>query len=430
MKRFPVSKNLIAVLVMAFAAIVAAPARGAGPGAEAVTEGTLDIGKCVEIGLKKHPSITGAQSSAAAANSRIYQARSAYYPNMDINAGYTRTDGPSSNIVSRYSSGVSLSQNIYDFGRTSSLVKERDFSFESARATVEDTKNRVALDVKKAYYAVLLARKDRDVQKDTVKQFEKHLEQAEGFFEVGTKPKFDVTRAQVALSNARVGLIKAENALKIAWANLKVAMGVPEAPDFEIKDNLAFSEYRVTLDEAVSRALLRRPDLRSAVEKERSARAGVDLAQSDYYPTLSGSAGYNFSGDSFPLEKGWNVGAVVTLPIFSGFLTKYQVSESRANLGSAEADKDLIRQSAVFEVQQAFLNLKDAEERVPASELAVKQAAENLDLAEARYATGVGNPIELTDATVEYSNARLVYFQALADYRTAVASLENAMGER
>ena len=81
-------------------------------------------------------------------------------------------------------------------------------------------------------------------------------------------------------------------------------------------------------------------------------------------------------------------------------------------------------------MQQAYLNLKEAEERLPAAELAVKQAEENLELANGRYEAGVGNPIEVTDAQVGLSNAKLSYIQALYDYKVALASLERAMGVR
>jgi outer membrane protein TolC len=81
-------------------------------------------------------------------------------------------------------------------------------------------------------------------------------------------------------------------------------------------------------------------------------------------------------------------------------------------------------------VKQAYLNLREAEERVPASQLTVKQAEENFDIATGRYAAGVGNPIEITDASVRLSSAKLGYIQALFDDKIAQASLEKAMGVR
>ncbi len=62
------------------------------------------------------------------------------------------------------------------------------------------------------------------------------------------------------------------------------------------------------------------------------------------------------------------------------------------------------------------------------TELTVRQAKENVELAQGRYGAGVGNPIEVTDALVAQSNAKTAYIAALVDCRTAQASLEKAMG--
>jgi len=106
------------------------------------------------------------------------------------------------------------------------------------------------------------------------------------------------------------------------------------------------------------------------------------------------------------------------------------VEEARANLNVLSANEESLRQAVFLDVQQSYLNLKDAEERIPTAELIVRQAEENLELASGRYAAGVGNPIEVTDAQVSLSSAKTSYIQALYDYRVSQASLEKAMGAR
>ena len=58
----------------------------------------------------------------------------------------------------------------------------------------------------------------------------------------------------------------------------------------------------------------------------------------------------------------------------------------------------------------------------------MKQAEENLEIANGRYTAGVGNPIEVTDAEVSLINAKTSYNQALYDYKIASSSIEKAMG--
>jgi outer membrane protein TolC len=415
----------------------------------------LNLDRCVEIALKKNPSLVAAKNTVNVIESRVGQAKSNYYPQISGTAGYNRispsgggsssssqggtsstgstsiSSGSSGGAFDQYTSGATLSQNIYDFGRTSSQVKISNLNFDSSRSDLENISQQVVLSVKQAYYAVVQAKYIRLVADDTVKQTQQHLEQAKGFYEVGTKPKFDVIKAEVDVSTAKLNLIRAENALRIAVVNLNNAMGIPEAPEYTLQENLSFSKYEITFEEALSRAYENRPDMKSAVAKRQAAEASIDSAKTGYYPFLTGNASYGWSGGRIDqMDHGWNVGAVVSFPIFSGFLTKYQVEEARANLNVLRANEESLRQTVFLEVQQAYLTLGAAEEAIPTAKLGVEQAQENLDIANGRYKAGVGNPIEVTDAEVSLANARTSYIQALYVDKVAQASLEKAMGKR
>ncbi|MBI5409669.1 MAG: TolC family protein [Nitrospirae bacterium] len=400
----------------------------------------LNLERCIEIALTKHPNIVSFANTVKVNQSRVGEAAANYYPQIDLTSGYSRISSSSrstsdlstdiDNTFDEYTGSVTLKQNLYDFGKTAAQVRVQDLNLDSSRADLENASQQIVLNVKQAYYGVLKATRDRDVAEEAVKQSQQHLEQAKGFYEVGTKPKFDVTKAEVDLSNSRLNLIRAENALRIAIVTLNNAMGVPEAPEFDIEDNLSFQVYVITFDEAIMKAYKNRPDLESIIFKRQSAESSVTLAEKGYYPALTGSASYSRSGEEFPLDEGWNAGVTLSFPIFSGFLTKHQVGESRANLNVQRANEEALRQNIFLEVQQAYLNLKEAGERIPAAGIVVKQAEENLELANGRYKAGVGNPIEVTDAQVSLSSAKSSYIQALYDYKTAHASLEKAMGER
>ncbi len=400
----------------------------------------LTLQRAVAIAAMRQPNIIAAQSTIAVNESRVGQAKSNYYPQISASSGYsrikpvapatTRSTTVVGSAVDSFTGSVALTQNIYDFGRTSALVDIQKLNTKASRSDLENTAEQIVLNVKQAYYSVLQASRNRAVAEESVKQFQQHLEQARGFYEVGTKSRFDVTKAEVDLSNAQLNLIRADNTLKITIVNLNNAMGVPDAPEYTLEDTLAFRKYDITFDEAVARAFNNRPDIQAIDTRRRAAEENINLANRNYYPTLTGNAAYNWGGAKFPLGEGWTVGALVNLPIFSGFLTKSQVSEAKANLNVVRANEDLLRQNVLLDVQQAYLNLKEAENRIPTAELAVKQATENLDIANGRYAAGVGNPLEVTDAQVGYSNAKITYTQALSDYKVAQAALEKAMGVR
>jgi outer membrane protein TolC len=400
---------------------------------------TLELARCIEIALKKHPGIQAAAYTLQAGESRVGQAKAGYYPHLSGSASYSRTDQTATagrfstsgrSVYDSYGSSVALSQNLFDFGKTATQVKIQNLNLDASRSDFDTTNDQVVFGVKQAYYGLLLTQRNRDVAREVVGQFTQHLGRARGFFEVGLKPKFDVTKAEVDLSNAKLNLLKAENALRLARVTLNNAMGLPDAPDYEIRDSLAFQRVEVDLDQVMKKAYDRRPDLQSILAKKKSLDETITLQKKGYTPYVTGNAGYGWSGDSFPLDPGWSIGATLNIPLFSGFSTKYQVDEARANLDVLKANEEALRQGIFLEVKQAWLNLQEAADRIVAAEVIVRQAEENLELANGRYTAGVGSPIEVTDALVAESNAKTGFIAALYDYKMAQATLAKATGEK
>jgi outer membrane protein len=435
-------------LILALLVLLAMPAVGRGQ-EDFIKKGEeLNLQRCIEIALRKQPSILAAQNTVDVNRSRVGQAESAYYPQISTDASYSRikpltgtqraltvgasgaSAGSATSAFDEYTGKVSLNQLIFDFWKTKTQVDIQKLNVSASRSDLDNTQESVVFNVKQAYYGMLQAERNRDVAEETVRQFQQHLQQAKGFYQVGTAAKYDVTKAEVDLSNAKLSLIKAQNALKIARVTLNNAMGVPDAPDYGIEDNLSFKKYKISFDEALNRAYRNRPDLQSLIFQRKAASQSIELAKKDYYPVLTGNAAYTRQGQDFPLQKGWNAGVSLTFPIFSGFLTKNQVAEQKSNLEVVRANEESLKQSILLDVQQGYLNLDQAAESITTADLTVEQAKENLDIANGRYAAGVGNPIEVTDAEVSLTNAKTSYIQALYDYKIAVAAIEKAIGVR
>lgn len=417
---------LITFLILCFPLIV----RALDPVASAAK---YNLEQCIAIALEKHPSLKASAGAVKASESKVGQAKANYYPQLNLSTNYQRigpTSPAGSNLDSydKYSTDVNVGVTLFDFGKTSTQVKIQDLSVNASRADYDDVMILVVLNVKNAYYNLLQTQRNLDVAVDTMHQFQQHLDQANAFFRIGTKPKFDVTKAEVDLGNARLNVLKAENALRSARITLKDTMGIPENADFPIVDNLAFQKSNLQLNDVLNTAYSNRPDLRSVIAKREATEKSIDLAKKGYYPTLSGSAGYGYSGTDFPLGSGWNAGATLNFPLFTGLSTKYQVDEAKANLEILMANEDLIRQAISLDVKQAYLNVQDAAEQISVAEMTVSQAKDNYELASGRYRTGVGNPIEVADATITLNNARAALNSALYNHKTAKAALDKAIG--
>ena len=106
------------------------------------------------------------------------------------------------------------------------------------------------------------------------------------------------------------------------------------------------------------------------------------------------------------------------------------MAEAKASLYVLRENEESLRKQIILDVRQAYLNLQAAEASISTADLAVKQAKENLDLANGRYSAGVGSPIEVSDAFATYVTAQASYTSALANYKISEANIEKAMGAR
>lgn len=422
------------IAVTASAAVAAAEEGPAPAPAKAVRTGdVLTLQQCLDIARQRNPNMAAAAFAVDAADARVGQARSAYYPQVSLSGSYSKysayTD-PTNGDQDLYQGNATLTQNIFDFGKTPSQVRIQRLARDAARSDQRNTASLVAFGVKQAYYDLLQTEKNLEVAVETVKLTQDQLDQAKGFFDAGVKSRYDVTSAEVNLSNAKLGQIRAENAVQVARVTLKNAMGAPDLADFTIEDMLAFQRSPITFDDAVQRAYANRPDLQSVLAQQEASKESVSLARSGHYPTLTGNANYTRAGDTFmPEQSGWSAGVTLTFPLFNGFLTNNQVKEAKQNLNIQKANEESLRQGILLEVQQAYLNMRALEDGVAVAELIVRQAQENYDIVNGRYGAGVGSPLDVTNALVGLTNAKTSYIAALANYKTAEAALLKAMGE-
>ena len=425
-----ITQKTFASLVTLILFLMPSFATGQGP---IIPGSVLSLQECIDIALKNHPDIKGAFHTVRIGESRIGQAQSDYYPQIESQSSYNRSGSsysgrPDTSPSNQYSSSINLRQNIYDFGRRSVRNQIAGLNRDSFQEDLQEISAIVILRVKQAYYSVLQAIENTAVANKSVDQFQTHLELANAFFEVGLKPKFDVTKAEVDLSNAKLDLIRAENTLRITKATLNNAMGMPGAPGYHLENNLFPEEIDLSLESSLNRAYENRHDLKSILLRQESAQKNLNLNRSGHYPTVTGNASYGYGGSEFPLGDGWSFGGYLNIPIFNGFLTQSQILEAKENIAVITAHVESMKQNIRLEVEQAISNLREAINRIETTDIIVRQAEENSELAEGRYRSGVGTPIEVTDALLALNQAQISRIAALTDFKIRQATLEKAIG--
>ncbi|MGI6251923.1 MAG: TolC family protein [Aminivibrio sp.] len=383
----------------------------------------VSLEECLALAEAHHPALEEARAALAGQRARLGGVDAGMALKGSLSASTSKDSGSDGS----YSTSFSVSKLISDSGKTSLERKSQLLSVEGATESQRETLLTIRTGVKEAYWGLLLAMRKRDQAEESVSNYGRHLEKARGFYEAGAKAKFDVTRAEVDLSNARIDLLSAESGLETARAALSRAVGV------DLDNARPLSDFMEPIiipgeDLALSRAMEDRPDVRSARFKTEAGRLGISIAAKGNAASLSVTGSARLSGTGLPPDDNLSVGLSLSVPVFDGGATKYKVAEARASAEGLDATLKKLEQTVRYEVRSALLSVKEAEARIGAAELLVRQARENLDLAEGRYEMGVGNALEVGDGLLSFNSARVSRYQALHDYSKAVATLEKTLG--
>jgi len=399
---------------------------------------TLTVRRATELAVAYHPSVRGAEAGVRSATGAYRQAFSAYLPSLSFNASdthnegvfvFTPTSGTRNQIYSTYAASFSAQQTVFDFGRTIGRVSASSNLVDASTMDEVANRNSLMMNVEIAYFTVMQTVRVVRVNEEAVDAAQRHLTQARAFYSVGRRPQLDVTKAEVDLANANVNLIRARNALQVARVQLENTIGVRLLPSVVLPDTFAVYAVSPRLDSLRSEALRRRPELLAAHARMGASSALITAAWTQHLPVLSATGSYNWSNfETSPLYPRWVAGLTLSLPIFQGFAIDAQVQQAEANEEIARAALDQLTQSVLLEVEQNYLSLEEAQERLAATVKLVEQAEQALVLAERQYAAGVGTQLDVTDAQLTRSNARITNIQALFDLNSSLVRLNRSVG--
>ena len=403
----------------------------------------LTLDECIAIALEAQPRIQATLADYAAARFRVNQSLAPLLPQLSGLVSASRSESTSvtttlagrniDSIQSRqfgdtFLAQVQLSQLLFDFGKT---LAATDASRKLAEVAVEDVelqRQLIALAVKEAYTNTLFSQRLIRVQEQAVERAELNLRSAKGFFDVGTRPKSDVARAEVDVANARVDLIRARNAYRSAIVALNIAMAIGVDSATKIVDNLIYEAFTMDRLQLRGEALRQRPEYRQARLRAAAAEATERQTFRNFFPDISGSGTYG--GTQPQLNEAWTLGLTLSWSIFDGGSRIARYQEAKANVEGARARVKSTELDILQNVEQAEIAVEEAQERIQAAQALVASAQENFRLAQGRFDAGVGTILELTDAQLALTQAQNTESQALADYRIALARLDRSVGRR
>ncbi len=400
----------------------------------------LSLRQAVEIALEKHPWVQTATANRTAAEARIEQTRSLYYPqvyaNFDTVSGAGRINprflAPAGGMLqpnlSQYAGGVIANQRLYDFGFTKNMVDSADLAERAQEQDVNAQRALVILNVQRTYLNSLKQRRLVQIAEDTVRERGIIRSQVNALYRQQLKSKLDLDLVQVELTNAESILVRARNDLKASFAELNRAIGISGPEDYILEDISVAVRPQPSLESLITDSLAH-PELQRAKELTRSAQARFEATKKQYLPTVSAvaSAGNfdTFDPNRTDTKTGgwWTAGAMVSVPLFTGFLIENQVREAKAQKDAAQAGSLNIEQALTQQVTNAYLDTVTFVQQIKLAEEQVKTAQEALQLAKQRYRLGLGSVVEVTQSEVALTQAQTHLAEAQYNYKIAEVTL-------
>ncbi len=307
-------------------------------------------------------------------------------------------------------------------------------SLEASRASRQDLVNQVS----KAYYQLLLAQDSYDVLQRGYAQAEENFRIVNNKFEQGLVSEYDKIRADVQVRNLKPSLVQAKNAIVLTKLQLKVLMGIDTDIDLEVDGSLEDYEQQMYVDylNVDTASLASNTDLRNLEIQSRMLDESLKLDRTAFMPTvaLSASLQWTAMNDNFKFKDyKWNpysmVGVTVSVPIFSGFKNTSKVKQTKLQIEQLDWNRINVERGLRMQMKSYVDNMNTSLEQLGSNKEGVRQAEKGRLIAQKRYEVGGGTIIELNDAEVALTQAKLAYEQAIFDFLTSKTDLDKVLGK-
>ena len=254
--------------------------------------------------------------------------------------------------------------------------------------------------------------------------------QAQDLKAAGLVAGIDVLRSQVQQQTQRQRLIAAENDFEKSKLQLARAIGLPIGQPIVLVDKIPYAPLPVPpLEQVLARALEGRSDYLAAKSRLDEARAAATAAKDALLPSLHVDADYGTIGQTFATaHPTYTMAANVRIPIFDAGRTTARRIEASSLVRQREAELADLQSRVEFDVRSAVLDLRAAEQQLQVAQTNVQLANDELTQARDRFAAGVANNLEVTQAQESVATASENYIAALYSHNLAKASLARSLG--
>jgi len=412
----------------------------------------LTLDEAIQTGLKNSKTLHASLMKVKSGEAKVRETNTMLLPSLKFTGSYTRLSeidpfvidaGPlgsftlAPSIPNNYGMKLSVVQPVFTGYKIENSIKMAEFNADANSADFNKDKSELIYNIKNAYWSFFKALEMQKVIDENVAQTKAHLADAQNLLQQGMLTNNDVLKIEVQLSDILFKQVDAKNNVRLAVIGLNNVIGIPLSTQTEIKSTVSISgaEYS-DLDALVSKAQSNRAEVKAADLRIKTSEAGVSVAKSGWYPQVSISGNYNYNRPNQRIQPAkdqfdgtWDVTLGLSFDIWNWNVTGHQTEQAEAQLAQTIDALGTIKDGVTLEVTQDFLNFQQAKEKISISELAVKQADENLRIISEKFKNGLALSSDVVDADVALLSARTNNTTSKVDFELAKAKLTKAIGE-
>ncbi len=431
------------VAITAMALMFAWPLRSSA--AEAAGETPLTLEKTIQLVRDNNPALKASADEVTAADARITQSRSAYFPQITASAGYTWLDPVSEMSFEgkapmqfmphdNYEAKVTARATLLDFGKRGNNVAIALNGKKTAEQRLQLSRREVSWQTVQLFYGILFLRENLRVEKKQIAALNQALEYSTKRYQAGTATPFDLFSTKVRLAAARNRTLDLEHELRRSELTLRRLTGISDDTPLKLHGSFAVTPQKALAEAGlVAQALAQRIELQLSREQESAAKLQHSLATKEGNPVITGNLSYGVTNGYQPdiNEIRNNVAASMHLeiPLFTGLRTSAERQERTALARAATQRRIDTEQQVKSDITETLHALYTSSEKISTTEVQVQQAELAARHARARYENGMATALDLLDTEAALSQAELAHLQAAYAYMLNAYALKRTTGE-
>ena len=441
------------------------------PRPDAPRPAPLTLAEAIQVALQSSPDLQAAVARTEIAEQTLARARADFFPVLTLSQEYQVSNNPLNvfsyeleqgrlgrltpssiplaisgtppqltlppgllNLPSTYDNfhtQVRAEQTLYNGGLRLARTRSAEAEREAARFGLAAVHNTLVFQVAEAYYRLFQAEELVQIRREAVAPVEEELQAVQARLRAQSAVQAEVLQVELRLAEVREALITAVNRRELARAVLENVVGasvagrdlpasLPAAP---------WSGHATEVERAVAEALQQRPELGEASSRQQAAEQRVRAAQAGRYPTLGLVTDYDvFTPDFHSGKDSFFVGLALGITLCDAGRTTASIRQAEAQVREIILRNRRLQLDIELDVRRAYLELKDARERLAVTAAAVASARERLRQVESQHRNQRPATAQLLEAQVELTEARVRHTTAGAEIEIARASLERAAG--